>query len=153
MSIPQVITKFTTHIASSTSWSSSRQLHSYKSRQLSWLAYISRPSSANESDPSLPPPRSHTALNLSTRSASLNTCSARACRRNFSTTANTPTATSWLPVSWGWLHLVACTNEHMYVKTDGQPEFTDKSANDSCHKRVLNLTSWFIFPYCQNLPV
>lgn len=66
---------FCTHRQMSTSWSSSGQLHSYRSLQLAWLWFIRSPSSRTDSAGS----ESHTVLNCSTRAASLYTCLARWC--------------------------------------------------------------------------
>lgn len=64
-----------THRQMSTSWSSSGQLHSYRSLQLAWLWFISSPSFCMESEPS----ESHTLWNCRTRAASPYTCLARWC--------------------------------------------------------------------------
>lgn len=61
------------HRQMSTSWSSSGQLHSYKSRQLAWLWFINSPSSWTV----LSGASSHIFLNWSTRAASLYTCFVR----------------------------------------------------------------------------
>lgn len=59
---------FFTHRQMFTSWSSSGQLHSYKSLQLAWLWFIRLPSCKTSGD------EPHTALNVRTRAASLYTC-------------------------------------------------------------------------------
>lgn len=62
-----VQTRRFTHRQMSTSWSSSGQLHSYRSLQLAWLSLIRFPSVWMESAPA----DSHTLLKCSTRAASL----------------------------------------------------------------------------------
>lgn len=64
-----------THRQTSTSWSSSGQLHSYRSLQLAWLWFISSPRVLMESAPS----ESHTLWNWRTLAASPYTCLARWC--------------------------------------------------------------------------
>lgn len=64
-----------THRQISTSWSSSGQLHSYRSLQLAWLWFIRSPSRRTDSAGS----ESHALLNRSTRAASPYTCLARWC--------------------------------------------------------------------------
>lgn len=64
-----------THRQTSTSWSSSGQLHSYRSLQLAWLWFISSPSVWTESAAW----ESHTLWNCCTRAASPYTCLARWC--------------------------------------------------------------------------